>query len=328
VAVYGKRHRTTGREDMVKQRVAGWTAVALCLAAGIIAARANGAEGRPTARVSPAPKVNPKAVTWRTPIPPKNPEAGDVWVNPKDGTEMVYVAPGEFILGTSNAQIDAWVKEHPDQKAELFSDEQPQCRVNLPGYWIGRTEVTNAEYQRFVRATRHRAPQNWKGGRMPVGLKNLPAAFVAWQDARAYCEWAGGHLPTELQWEKAARGTDGRVFPWGNQWDSSRCCNGYSTKASAPAPAGSYRGDISPDGCIDTAGNVSEWCADWYDAHAYQQYAKRHLSPPKSGQLRVLRGGSWSDRYPRHFRCAYRDSLEPGARYDSIGFRCVRAGAR
>jgi len=311
----------------MRHRLAVSFAVLLCLTGWIMAASVGAAQTRPTERVSPAPKVNPHAVVWRTPRPPAKPQAGDVWVNPTDGTEMVWVAPGKFILGASSAQINAWIKEWPADKAALFEDEQPQCSVNLPGYWIGRTDVTNAQYQRFVRATRHRAPQNWKGGRLPAGLGNSPAAFVAWQDARAYCEWAGGHLPTELQWEKAARGTDGRMFPWGNRWDRSRCCNSYSTKTTSPPPVGSYRGDFSPYGCFDMAGNVSQWCEDRYDRHAYQRYAKGDLSLPKSGEGRVLRGGSWSDLYPTDFRCAHRDWLEPAGRYDSIGFRCVRAAA-
>jgi formylglycine-generating enzyme required for sulfatase activity len=282
---------------------------------------------RPTELVKPAPKANPKAVIWRTAAPPQNPQAGDVWVNPKDGMAMVWVAPGKFMLGTSDAQIAAWLKEHPDQKREWFRSEQPNCRVNLSGYWIGRTEVTNDQYQRFVRATRQRAPNNWKNGRVPSGLTNSPVVFVAWQDARAYCEWAGGHLPTELQWEKAARGTDGRVFCWVNQWDKSRCCNAYSITKSGAVRVGSYRGDFSPYGCLDMAGNVSEWCTDWYDDHAYHRYAKGDLSLPKSGELRVLRGGSWSDLYPRDFRCASRDDLGPVSRYDSIGFRCARGAS-
>jgi len=181
------------------------------------------ASGRATERVTPAPELNANAVVWRTNEPPADPQSGDVWVNPKDGMEMVYISAGEFTLGTSDAQIEAWLKEHPSDKREWFAEEKPQSRVNLPGYWIGRTEVTNAQYLRFVRATGHRAPEHWKQGQIPSGLERFPVVFVDWEDARAYCEWTGGRLPSELEWEKAARGTDGRFFPWGSEWEAGRC---------------------------------------------------------------------------------------------------------
>jgi len=243
-----------------------------------------------------------------------------VWVNPKDGMEMVYIAPGGFTLGTSDAEIDAWLKEHPNDKREWLADEQPQRRVNLPGCWMGRTEVTNAQYLRFVQATGHRAPDHWKGGQVPPGLENFPVVVVSWEDAHAYCEWAGGRLPTELQWEKAARGTDGRVFPWGNQWDSKRCRN----NAKVSAAVGSYPAGASLYGCADTAGNVWEWCADWYDNEAYQRYAKGDLTPPKTGKYMVLRGGSAFSSNPGVFRCANRSSTHPGYGTRDLGFRCAR----
>jgi formylglycine-generating enzyme required for sulfatase activity len=276
-----------------------------------------------------------------------------VWVNPKDGMDMVYIAPGEFTLGASDAQIDAWLREHPNDKREYFEDEQPQCRVNLPGYWLGRTEVTNGQYQRFVQATGHRAPDHWKGGRVPSGLESFPVVFVDWEDVRAYCEWAGGRLPSELEWEKAARGTDGRVFPWGDAWGSQRCRNfelitgkRYTTikkwmedigawfashdwAREGPAAVGSYPAGASAHGCADMAGNVWEWCADWYKQEAYKRYARGDLTPPAKGEYRVLRGGSWYYVNPWFFRCAYRGSGRPDLRNCvlSFGFRCARGPA-
>jgi formylglycine-generating enzyme required for sulfatase activity len=306
---------------------------------------------RPSQRVSPPPHINPSAVVWRTPAPPKNPQAGDVWVNPKDGMEMVYIAPGEFVLGASDAQIDATLKEPPGDIREYFTDEQPQCRVRLEGYWIGRAEVTNAQYLRFVRATGHRAPEHWKGGQVPSGLENFPVVNADWYDARAYCEWAGGHLPTELQWEKAARGGDGRVFPWGNEWDAKRCRNfelltgrrcatfeewdqasaawlaSHDADREGPAAVGSYPTGASPYGCVDMTGNVWECCADWYDGDAYKRYAKGDLTPPKSGDYKVVRGGSWVDGYSRNFGCAFRNFNYPDIPRGSNGFRCARAAA-
>ena len=282
---------------------------------------------RPTEPVNPAPKVNPRAVVWRTPTPPAKPQAGDIWVNPRDGMEMVYIPPGEFILGTSNAQIDAWLKEHPADKREWFKREQPQCRVSLPGYWIGRTEVTNAQYLRFVRATDHRAPDYWKGRKPPRELGGFPVVDVSWDDANAYCAWAGDSLPTELQWEKAARGTDGRVFPWGSQWDRTRCRNfelitgrAYASDGEwdtvmgnweqahdpireGPTAVGSYPAGAGPYGCLDMAGNVEQWCADSYDEEAYGRYAKGDLRPPRSGSLKEgacsgVREGPWGNLRP------------------------------
>jgi formylglycine-generating enzyme required for sulfatase activity len=340
----------------MNRRVARHLGIVLCLAASI--ATASGAvKKRPTERVSPAPKLNANAVIWRTPKPPTKPQAGDVWVNPRDGMEMVYIAPGKFILGTSDAHIDRWPKERPEDRREWLKIEQPlkleqpQCRVNLPGYWIGRTEVTNAQYLRFVQATGHRAPDHWKGAQIPPRLENSPVVFVDWQDAHAYCKWAGGRLPSELEWEKAARGTDGRIFPWGNQWDAKRCRNfelitgktypspdawgvamrqwlrSHDPVREGPTAVGSYSAGASPYGCMDMAGNVWEWCADWFDGGAYEGYAKGDLTPPRSGTHRVLRGGSWYEVLPHYFRCANRYWNIPRPRNYLFGFRCARGRA-
>ena len=309
----------------MNHRVAGGVVALLCLTACIVVTSAGAAPTRPTERVSPPPKVNPQATVWRTPAPPAKLEAGDVWVNPKDGMEMVWVAPGKFILGTSNAQVDAWVKGYPGEKRELFRAEQPQCRVNLPGYWIGRTEVTNRQYLRFVQATGHRAPEHWTGGKVPPGLEDFPVLYVSWLDARAYCAWAGDSLPRELQWEKAARGTDGRQYPWGNVWDPDKCANWSNSRD--PQPVGRYPPGASPYGCLDTVGNVWEWCAHWYNSDAYKRYAKGDLRPPAKGRYgddRVVRGGFWGNGLPSYFRCAHRDLEDPVVRDTADGFRCAR----
>lgn len=310
------------------------------LLACLLSTSAVSAQARPTERVSPPPQCNPDAVVWRTPEPPAEPQKGDVWVNPIDGMEMVYIAPGESIMGTSDAEIDAWLKEHPEQKREWFADEQPQFRVNLPGYWVSRTEVTNAQYLRFVQATGHRSPDHWKDARVPSGLDDYPVVFVYWQDARAYCEWAGGRLPTEPEWEKAARGGDGRTFPWGFRWDESRCrlfqrSDDPITAAEpggtnkGPASVASYPSGASPYGCLDMAGNVWEWCADRSARDAYEPYARGDMTPPTQGTRRVLRGGSWG---PTDLlwllRCARRQSWEIEHHGDCIGFRYAVDAAR
>ena len=304
-------------------------------------------ERRPTERVSPAPQCNPNAVVWRTPEPPADPQKGDIWVNPKDGMEMVYIAPGEFILGTSDADIDAWLKEHPSDKRVDLTDGRPRSRVNLPGYWIGRTEVTNAQYLRFVQATRHRAPDHWKGGAIPAGLENFPVVYVDWDDACAYCEWARGRLPTDLEWEKAARGGDGRTFPWGFRWDRTRCRNfelitgreyatgddwrsayvrrwydSHDAVREGPVAVGAYPAGASPYGCLDMAGNVEELCAEMSPSLAPSPYG--HRTP--AGLM--LRGGSWDQLTPFSFRCVRYICPTRRDCGNNFGFRCARDAAR
>jgi formylglycine-generating enzyme required for sulfatase activity len=308
------------------------------------------AADRPTELVEPTPPCNPSAVIWRTPEPPADAQKGDVWVNPKDGMEMVYIPTGDFAMGSSTAEIKAWLTAHTLDQALWFAQEQPQFTVKVNGYWIGRYEVTNAQYLRFVQGAGYPKPDHWRGGEIPEGLENFPVAFVEWEDARAYCEWAGGRLPTELEWERAARGGDKRVFPWGATWDRTRCRNfevisgrtyaGYSDGYNAlegwmgahdeardgPVAVGSLPAGVSPFGCFEMAGNVAEWCVDWYSEQIYARYAKGDLTPPPPGAERqkVLRGGGFSGAFPRQFRCAFRFGIPPTTRDVGIGFRAVR----
>jgi formylglycine-generating enzyme required for sulfatase activity len=295
-------------------------------------------EERPGERVEPPPEVNPQAVVWRTSKPPTRPQAGDAWVNPKDGTEMAYVPPGEFIMGTSDAQIDALVNERQENERVGLRDarkvEQPQRRVHLDGFWMDKMEATVEQYREFCQATGRNMPQaprwGWK--------EDHPMVNVSWDDAAAYASWADKRLPTEAEWEKAARGTDGRVFPWGNEWDmaSTRRCNhagghpefgrlsgehddGYPYTA----PVGSFPHGASPYGCLDMAGNVWEWCNDWYGADYYKSAPSRGPEGPSSGIGRVLRGGCFHSG-SQHVRCAHRQQWLYGDR--RFGFRCARDG--
>jgi len=233
-------------------------------------------------------------------------------------TEMAFmrIPAGEFLMG-SDPKVDS----------QAYGDEQPQRKVTLDAYWIGKTPVTNAQYAAFIKATGHRAPGHWSGGRLPQGKEQHPVVNVSWEDAAAFCTWASEvtqrivRLPSEAEWEKAARGADGRIYPWGNRApDKSRCNFNNNERGTTPVGQYSPQGD-SPYGCVDMAGNVWEWCADWYDAEYYKTAPARNPPGPQSGNARVLRGGSWS-RYENLTRGADRYWYTPTTSYLSLGFRC------
>ena len=230
----------------------------------------------------------------------------------------VTIPAGEFLMGSSNKQI-ADVKENLCSYCD-FSDEQPQHKVFLDAYQIGKYEVTNRQYNQCVRA-------DVCSGQVFNAELDHPVVNVTWFQAKAYCGWVGGRLPTEAEWEKAARSTDGRTYPWGEGIDCDKanyepgdyCVGGTS-------PVGSYESGKSPYGVYDMAGNVWEWVNDWYDRTYYQNSPSSNPLGPDSDQFiyRVLRGGSWfsSDMYDRSaVRLRY---VPAGATFD-FGFRCSRS---
>ena len=198
-------------------------------------------------------------------------------------------------------------------------DEGPSHPVSVSAFYIDQTEVTHAAYSDYLRATGHPAPSDWQGARPLPGTENLPVSRVSWHDARSFCEWAGKRLPTEAEWELAARGSDGRLFPWGQDFAPGRAVT-LESGAQGPQPAGSYRAGASPFGVLDLAGNVWEWCAD--DYKPYPGSSARPLPP--GSQARVIRGGSFGSD-AAHATATTRSYELVDQVSESVGFRCARS---
>ena len=223
-----------------------------------------------------------------------HPEPERSFIHEKTGLEFVRVAAGEFLYG---------------------DDKKP---VNLPEFWISKTPVTQAVYQRFIEAKQdYNVPNNWDKQKrtFPEGQSDHPVIYVSWYNAMDFCEWAGLALPTEEQWEKAARGTDGRVYPWGNNEPTNKLCN-FNRRKGGTTAVGQYspQGD-GPYGCVDLSGDVWEWCLNKYDNPDV-------TTIDYSDAGRVLRGGSWLDSQSR-VRAGARSNDHPGARSSTRGFRVV-----
>ena len=198
--------------------------------------------------------------------------------------EFVHVPEGEFLYG------------------------EKKLRVRLEEFWIMKCPVTVREYRRFCKATNREMPETPEWG----WIDNHPMVNVSWYNASAFATWAGGTLPMEQQWEKAARGTDGRKYPWGNTFNAAKCVCSVGIRRSSTAPVGSCPAGASPYGCLDMAGNVWEWCEDRYDSDY---------------DFRVLRGGSWNRKFTIYFRASYRNWSGPGSASYFRGFRVVLQGS-
>jgi len=225
---------------------------------------------------------------------------------------MAYIPAGKFTMGGDDGD----------------RDERPAQEIHVDAFYIDRTEVTNREYQKFIDATGHRVPLaamkvhlpcEWVDGRYPEGRGDHPVVLVSWEDAIAYALWAGKRLPTEAEWEKAARGTDGRKYPWGNEWDPARCNSSHSDTRDT-TPVGSYPSGASPYGCLDMAGNLQEWCLDIYQKFYYPVMPAFNPQGPEDGVCMVVRDGSWGH---RDVRSANRTRIIPPHRLTTIGFRCA-----
>jgi formylglycine-generating enzyme required for sulfatase activity len=239
--------------------------------------------------------------------------------------QMVSIPEGEFLMGSTPEQVADLVRQYPGEQ-RLFEEEEPQHRIHLPAYQIGKYTITNVEYRSFVRDTNHRAPPDWEGEAYPEGLGDHPVIAVSWHDARAFCDWLREktgrpyRLPTEAQWEKAARGEDARAYPWGNEFNPANC-NSLEGEVRGTTPVGQYspQGD-SPYGAGDMAGNVWEWTSTLYRPYPYD--AEDGREDAESGDPRVARGGAFSNDW-WFVRCAYRGRRNPDDRSDGVGFRVL-----
>jgi formylglycine-generating enzyme required for sulfatase activity len=259
-------------------------------------------------RITPPEPVRPP-VTMPEAVPPTVIER----VKPFE-PQMVLIPAGDFLMGSD-----------PSVDQDAYDDEQPQHPLSLPDYYLAKTPLTNAQYAAFVQATGHQQPEHWEGGKPPKGKEDHPVVNVSWHDAVAYCNWLSEvtgrpyRLPSEAEWEKGARGTDGRLYPWGNQWDAERC-NSFEGDKGDTTPVGAYPQGASPYGLLDMAGNVWEWTRSVDKSYPYDPDDGRENLEAKG--LRVLRGGAFVND-SGYVRCASRYRSSPDGRSRSRGFRVV-----
>lgn len=248
------------------------------------------------------------------------------WGRPRDGMTMVYIPTGDFQMGSETG----------------WSDERPVHQVHLDGFWVGQCEVTNAAFGRFILETDYQTDAeqagwgyvwqndqwnrigglNWRHPNRPgegiSAIMDHPVVQVSWHDANAYCQWAGGRLPTEAEWEMAAVGATGWKYPWGNEFDPTR----LNASGSGTVPVGSYETGKSPWGAYDMAGNVWEWVNDWYREDYYASSPSTNPPGPIEADFKALRGGGW-DPSGGDSRSADRGFLAPSRQGNTIGFRCA-----
>jgi formylglycine-generating enzyme len=230
-----------------------------------------------------------------------------------DEVELVLIPAGEFTMGHNSGY-----------------DTLPVHRIHLPAFYIDKYEVTNKRYKRFIDATGYKVPWSqdpavaayvwdWQKRMYPEGKGDDPVVLVSWDDAKAFCTWAGKRLPTEAEWEKAARGPKGKPYPWGNDWANSKA-NTSESGLKQTTPLGSFKEDVSEYGVHDLAGNISEWVEEWfapYQGNPMTSYEERN-------KYKVLRGGSWD--YAHSIANGYhRQYALPQSQMTAIGFRCAKA---
>ena len=226
---------------------------------------------------------------------------------------MVVIPAGEFWMGrTHTASLEQAIILERDRR-----DDQPAHKVYIDSFALDTHEVTNADYARFVEATRAAKPWHWPGGAPARPEERWPVTNVSWAEADAYCRWAGKRLPTEAEWERAARGgLDRKRYPWGDEGGRGRAHTGSAT---GPTTVGSFK--PNEYGLYDMSGNVWEWTSDWFERDYYAVSSDRNPSGPESGRYKVIRGGGWSEGAQL---TSFRNYADPEMRALIIGFRCAR----
>lgn len=250
--------------------------------------------------------------------------------------EMLLVPAGEFIMGTDEEDEEGKSLEIGMIKP-WYIDEHPAHKVYLESFYIDRYEVTNAMYKKFADSSGYMVPASWKKREYPAGMDNHPVVSVTWFAAKNYCAWNGKYLPTEAEWEKAAKGADGRKYPWGNTFDKNKS-NSLALVKELPMPVGTYEEGKSPYGVYDMVGNVFEWVNDWYKPYPDSTYK----SDDYGEKFRVIRGISYG-KYG-HFlwqednvkmnemiaeaiaTTTYRTYFPPSRTFPDVGFRCAKHG--
>lgn len=279
---------------------------------------------QPTSTATPTPTDIP------TPTPTPTVGIGSQRRSLIDGMLQLFIPEGEFLMGS------------PDGDPDVFAHERPQHSVWLDAFWIDQVEVTNAMYAQCVAAGACTPPRTVASNTRTTYYGNpaydaYPVVWVDWSQARAYCQWSGRRLPTEAEWEKAARGMSGQYYPWGDQPVepamsaqfsdiSTSCARAHyagcepfqDTDAVGVRPAGA-----SPYGALDMAGNVWEWVSDWYGADYFSVSPERNPQGPDEGTQRVLRGGSFAANFSRNLRAAHRYPMDPEQTIHAFGFRCA-----
>ncbi len=257
-------------------------------------------------RITPAQRAKGQGVGMSVPIYYSPSRIGP------EPNEMILIPAGPFIRGTDFR----------------LPDEGPRHEVDLPAFYIDKYEVTNLQYKKFIDETGRRSPSHFRNRTYPEGKADHPVTFVSWYDADAYCRWAGKRLPDDREWEKAARGTDGRVFPWGNRFGIDKANTPVRWVAlrqrGDTTPVGAFEGGKSPYGLYDMTGNVWEWTSSWYEPYP----GNTRITENYGKKYKVLKGGSWWD--CSFYKCGIsapvynRSFFHPRTRNESFGFRCAR----